>query len=334
MPVLSLGADMRRREFLSVLGCTVATWPLAARAQSSSMPVIGFLNGQSAAQFTYLLASFREGLANTGYSEGNSVAIEYRWAEGQADRNAALAADLVSRRVAVIAATGGSHVAAKGATSTIPIVCTFGADPVKDGLVSSLNRPGGNITGASVFAPNLEAKRLELLHELVRKDAIIGVIIDDAFDAAGDQVREVQAAARTLGRQVIVIHVRTEADIDIAFSKLHAEKAGAVSVTASPFNNSRRAQFVASAAIHLLPAIYENRETAVAGGLMSYGASIPGIYREVGAYVGRILKGEKPSDLPILQPTTFEMVFNLKVAKAINLEIPTSLLLRANEVIE
>ena len=231
----------------------------------------------------------------------------------------------------MIATTGGAHIAAG---SRIPIVGAIGGDPVKEGLVASLNRPGGNITGVTVFSTETEAKRLELVHELVSKDMHIGVIIDSAFRGAEDQIKEVQSAASALARRILVVQVKTEADIDAAFVKLRDEKVGAISIAAGPFINSKRAQFIARAAEYALPAIYENRETARAGGLMSYGASVPSVYRQVGVYTGRILKGEKPSDLPIIRPAKFEMVVNLKTAKTLGITIPTSLLLRADEVIE
>jgi putative ABC transport system substrate-binding protein len=324
---------MRRRQFLGVLGGTVA-WPLAASAQQPAMPVIGFLNGQSPINFAHLLAAFREGLSEAGYIVDRNVAIEYRWAEGLLARAPMLAADLVRQKVAVIAATGGSHTAAKSATSTIPIVCSIGGDPVKEGLVASLNKPGGNVTGAMVFSANLEAKRLELMHELVPQATLVGLIVDSTFRSAEDQVQEVESAARALALRVLIVRIANEADIEPAFTKLHDAKASAVSIAAGPFTYSRRAQFIAQAARHAIPAIYENRETATAGGLMSYGTSVPGVYRKIGVYTGRVLKGERPAELPILQPTNFDMVVNLKAAKALGIEMPTSLLLRADTVIE
>lgn len=325
---------MRRREFLSAVGSAAVAWPLAARAQQSSMPIVGFLNGQSPQNFAHLARAFGAGLNETGYAEGRNVAVEYRWAEGQVGRLPALAADLVTRRVAVIAATGGAHHAARAATSTIPIVVTMGGDPVKEGLVASLNRPGGNLTGVSAFVTTLEAKRLELLHELVPQATLIGVIRDPTFSASEVQLQEIQAAARALARRVLIENVSNDQQIDAAFAKLRDAKVGGVLVTGSPFNNSRRAHFVSKVAEYAIPAVYENRETAQAGGLVSYGASLPDLYRQVGVYAGRILKGEKVSDLPVALPTKFEMVVNLKTAKALGISMPTALLLRADEVIE
>ena len=283
---------MKRRDFIAALGGTAA-WPFAARAQQGAIPVIGFLNGQSPGNFTHLVAAFHEGLGETGYVEGRNVAVEYRWAGGDSTRVPALAAELVRQQVAVIVATGGAHKVAKAATSTIPIVCSMGGDPIKEGMVSSINKPGGNVTGASVFSATLEAKRLEMLHELVPRTTLIAVIIDSAFPESEEQAREVESAARAMARQILVLRIRTEADIDAAFVVLQERKVGAVCVGSGPFTNSRRGQFVARAAQYAIPAIYENRETVAAGGLMSYGANVPGIYRQIGVYTARILKGEK-----------------------------------------
>ena len=324
---------MKRREFLCVLG-GAAAWPLAAHAQQA-MPVIGFLNGQTAAGFAHLVAAFRRGLAETGRVEGQNVAIEYRWADGQADRLPALADDLVRRRVAVLVLTGGGANIAKAATTTIPIVCAFGSDPVKLGLGASINRPGGNITGVSVFSSVLEAKRFELLHELVPKTVLIGVLLDPKFQsAAAEQLQEVQAAARTLGREIRIVNASTESEMDAAFAALVEMRVGALAVTGGPFFLNRRDRLLALTARHALPAIYENREFTRAGGLMSYGTSVPDVYRQIGVYTGRILKGDKPADLPFLQPTKFDVAVNMKTAKALGLEVPTTILLRADEVIE
>jgi putative tryptophan/tyrosine transport system substrate-binding protein len=325
-----------RRELLAALGGAVATWPLAARAQQPAMPVIGFLNGQTAAGFAYLADAFRQGLVQAGYVEGQNVAIEYRWADGQADRLPALADDLVRRRVAVLVATGGSHFAATAATTTIPIVCAIGADPVKQGFAVSLNRPGGNVTGMSVFTADLEAKRLELLHELVAKAASLGVLLDPKFQmgTADLQSQEVQAAARKLGREVRIVNTSSESEIDAAFASLVDMRVGGLLVMGSPVFLNRRDRLLALTARHALPAIYENREFTRAGGLMSYGTSVPDVYRQIGIYAGRILKGEKPAELPFLQPTKFDIAVNLKTAKALGLEMPTTILLRADEVIE
>ena len=324
---------MRRRAFIAALG-GAAAWPVAGRAQQSAMPVIGVLNGQSPGGFVHLLAAFREGLAETGYLEGRNVMIEYRWAEGQLAQAPALAADLVRQRVAVIAAAGGAHSAAKAATSTIPIVCTTGGDPIREGLVASLNRPGGNVTGITTYSSDLDTKRLELLHELVPRAALVGVILDPAFSAATNQVQEVEAAARALGRKIEIVMIATVADIEGALARLRAMNADALSVATGPLGYNKRAELIAAAERHAIPAIYETRETVLAGGLMSYGTSIPAAYREIGVYTGRVLKGEKPADLPFLRPSKFEMVVNLKTAKTLGLSIPTSLLLRADEVIE
>jgi ABC-type uncharacterized transport system substrate-binding protein len=325
---------MKRRDVLTLLGGTAAAWPLAARAQQPAMPVIGFLNGQSPGPFAHLLAGFHRGLNQTGFVEGRTVAIEYRWADGHMDRMIALAAELVRLRVAVIVATGGAHHVAKAATTTIPIVCTIGADPVRDGLVASINRPGGNLTGASVFSAELEAKRLELLIELVPKATLIGLLLDPNFSETHVQAAQTEAAARTLGRQIRLVTATSESEIEAAFSALVEARAGAVAVAGNPFLNSRRRQVVALAERHAIPAIYEYREAPDIGGLMSYGPSVPDVYRQVGVYAGQILNGEKPSDLPIVQPTKFDLVINLKTAKALGLTVPLIMQMIADEVIE
>jgi putative ABC transport system substrate-binding protein len=326
---------VKRREFMALLGGAAAAWPVMARAQQSAMPVIGFLNGASSAPFAHLVAAFRQGLNEIGYVEGRNVAIEFRWAEGQYDRLPEMVADLDRRHVAVIAATGGEQagIAAK-ATTTIPIVFTSAFDPVKSGLVASLNRPGGNATGVNIFTAMMEGKRTGLLRELVPTDTRIAVLLNPAYANFEAQLKEVEEATRTLGLQIEILRASTERDLDTAFATLPQLRAGALQVAADPFFNSRRDHIVALAARHAVPTIYEQREFAVAGGLASYGTRLTDAYRQVGIYTGRILKGEKPADLPVVQLITFEFVINLKTAKALGLEVPPTVSARADEIIE
>ncbi|HEY7194905.1 MAG TPA: ABC transporter substrate-binding protein [Gemmatimonadales bacterium] len=327
--------DVQRREFLTLLGGVAAAWPVAARAQQPVMPVIGFLSGVSPGPFAQRLAAFRQGLNETGMIEGRNVAIEYRWAEGQYDRLPALATDLVGRRVGVIVAyTTRAAFAAKAATTTIPIVFLIGDDPIKLGLVASLARPGENITGVSWFGVDLEPKQLSLLHELVPNAAVIALLVDLNAPNAASRVSSVQAAARALGLQLVVLNVRTASDIDVAFPNLVRDRAGALLVGLGAFLVSRRDQIIALAARHAIPAMYGFREYAVGGGLISYGNDVPDAFRRAGVHTGRILEGDKPADLPIEQATKFELAINLKTAKALGLDVPLSVHQRADEVIE
>jgi putative ABC transport system substrate-binding protein len=327
---------MRRRELMLLLASAMTAAP-ALRAQQKAMPVIGFLGSTSPGASAPFMAGFRQGLSETGYVEGQNVAIEYRWAEGRYDRLPALAADLVERKVDVIAAGGGDlgSRAAKNATSTIPIVFTVGGDPVELGLVASLARPGGNLTGISVLAIELNPKRLELLSELVPQAKVIALLVNPNSPNAERVMRDVQEAAHAKGLQLHILKASTESEIDAAFDSLVERQAGALVLHADPFFiNSRREQLVALAARHAIPMISGSREMAASGGLISYGASSTALNRQVGIYVGKILKGAKPADLPVQQPTTFELVVNLKTAKALGLTIPQTILARADEVIE
>jgi putative tryptophan/tyrosine transport system substrate-binding protein len=327
---------VRRRALITLLGGAAATWSLGARAQQPAMPVIGFLASASAEPAAHFIAAFRKGLAESGYVDGRNVAIEFRWSENQYDRLPALAAELVHRQVAVIVASGGpaAPLAAKAATSTIPIVFTATTDPVKLGLVASLNRPGGNVTGTSALTAELDAKRLELLRELISISGMVGALINPNRPDAEDQAKDVQEAARTVGQQVLLVYAGSEHDIDTAFAVMLRERVSGLLVGADPFFSSRRAQVVALAARHTIPAVYMNRDFVAAGGLASYGTAIPEGYRQAGIYVGRILNGAKPADLPVIQPTKFDLAINLKTARALGLEVSPMILARADEVIE
>jgi putative tryptophan/tyrosine transport system substrate-binding protein len=326
---------MQRREFITLLGGAAAAWPFAASGQQS-IPTVGFLATAAADAYAPMAAAFSNGLSEAGYVQGKNVTIEYRWAENRADRLPALASDLARRPVDVIVASGNidAVLAAKAATSTIPIVFASGTDAVGLGLVASLNRPGGNITGVSFFAAALGAKRVELLSELLPANAVIAVLINPALATAQTQLEDVQAAARTLARKLLILLASTERDLDMAYASLVDVRAGGLVIGADAFFNSRRDHFVALAARHSIPTVYPWREAVVAGGLTSYGSSLTDAYRQAGLYVGRILKGEKPSDLPVQQSTKVELVINLKTAKALGLTIPPSILARADEVIE
>jgi putative tryptophan/tyrosine transport system substrate-binding protein len=325
---------LKRREFINLLGGAAAAWPLAARAQQPALPVIGFLDGQSFD--LHLMTAFRQALRDAGYIEGRNVAIYFRSADGQTDRLVTLAGDIVGRRVAVIVTTGGgaAALAAYAATTTIPIVFVTGVDPVTSGLVMSLNRPGSNATGVYIFQQVLEGKRLGLLRELVPSAASIPVLLNPTNANFQTQLRGVQDAARALGQQVSILSASTAREIDVAFATVAQSGARALLVGSDPFFSSERDQVIALAARHAIPAIYEGREFAAAGGLVSYGTSLADAYRQAALYAGRILKGEKPADLPIVQPTKFEFVLNLKTTKALGLDVSPGLSASADEIIE
>jgi ABC-type uncharacterized transport system substrate-binding protein len=327
---------VKRRRFLALAGAAAVSWPLSARAQTSAMPVIGFLNAQKSAEFGHVVRAFHEGLGEGGFVEGKNVKIEYRWAEGQYDRLSALAADLVAIKASVIAATGGdaSARAAKMITSEIPVVFTIGGDPVELGLVTSFSRPGGNLTGLTQYTAALEGKRLELFHQLLPGISSLALLVDPNNPNIATQLKDLPVAARAMNVQLSILKASTEREIDEAFSALDAQKARALFVASDPFFNSRREQLVALATRFSIPAIFHQREFAIAGGLISYGSSAVDMYRNAGLYTARVLKGTRPADLPVLQPTKFELVINLKTAKVLGIEVPPTLLAAADEVIE
>jgi putative tryptophan/tyrosine transport system substrate-binding protein len=326
---------MRRREFITVIA-GAAAWPLAARAQQSALPVVGFMSARSPEDSVHLLEAFRRGLKEGGFVEGENVAIEFRWARGDYSRLPVLAADLVSRQVAVIVAAGGepSGLAAKAATATIPIVFGIGGDPVKAGLVGSFSRPGGNVTGVTLLTNLMEPKRLGLLRDLAPGVPLIGALINPDFPPATLQLQQVEEAARAIGQRIVIAKASNYDALEKGFGSLVQEGAGALLVTADPYFDTRRERIVAFAQQHRLPAIYQFREYAVAGGLLSYDVSITDAYRQYGVYTASILKGAKPADLPVLQPTKFELVINLKTARALGVKISDNLLSLADEVIE
>jgi putative ABC transport system substrate-binding protein len=327
----------RRREFIMLLGGAAAAWPVAARAQQPRMSVVGVLHSASAAAFADQVVAFRKGLSEAGYVEGQNVTIEYRWGEGHNERLSELAAELVRRRVDVIVTPGSTAatLAARTATATIPIVFVVGVDPVKIGLVASLNRPGGNVTGVSDIGVELGAKRLALLHELLPEAARFAVLVNpDNPLVTGAFITELQAAASAFGRQIEVVTARTNADIDTAFAMLVKKQVDAFLTSPDAMFVTRRVQLTTLATRHVLPALYHRREFADAGGLMSYGSSLADQFRQTGVYAGRILKGEKPSEMPVQLPTKFEFVINLQTARSLGIKIPTTLLARADEVIE
>ncbi len=320
----------------AALALLLLTTPLAARAQQPAMPVIGYLSARSPGDTAHLVAAFRRGLSEGGFVEGKNLTVEYRWAHGQYDRLPTLAAELARRPLAVLVSTGGepAALAAKAATSTTPVVFAIGSDPVKAGLVASYNRPGGNATGINILTATLEAKRIQLLRELVPQAVTLGFLVDPNFPAAESQLEEAEKAARGLGLRIQVLRAKVDREIDAAFETIAQRRSVALAVSSGPFFDTRREKLVALAARHALPTMYHFREYVVAGGLMSYGIDLSDAYRQLGVYAARILKGAKPSDLPVMQPTKFELVINLKTAKALGLMIPQSVLLQAAEVIE
>ena len=331
-----MSVRIKRREFITLLGGVAAAWPLMARAQQSSIPVVGFLHDGSFEPRVHLVAGFRQGLSEAGLIDGRDVVIEYRWAQDQFDRLPGMAADLVNRQVAVIATPGSTAaaLAAKAATNTIPIVFSVGADPVKLGLVASLNRPGGNVTGVSYFTNELGPKRLGLLLELMPGSTDVVVLANPKNPATDASAKDIQAAAAAVGRQLTMLYVTNNREMDAAFPTIAQKRAPALMIIPDALFTSRRVQLVTLSTRHAVPAIYSSREFAEVGGLMSYGANLPDIYRQVGGYAGRIVKGTKPADLPVEQPTRFEFVINLQTAKVLGIDVPATLLARADEVIE
>jgi putative tryptophan/tyrosine transport system substrate-binding protein len=329
-------SDVGRRDFITLLGGAVAPWPLAARAQQPAIPVVGFLNTATADAYSPMAAAFREGLKEAGYAEGRNVAIQYRWAENRLERLPALVGDLTRQPVALILAGGNTDAAltAKAATPTIPIVFVSGIDAVQIGLVASLNHPGGNVTGVTFLATSLGPKKLEILRALLPTAAVIGMLINTNLASANIQIEDVQTAGRTLGLQIHVLHASAERDLDAVFASLAAVRAGGLVVGADAFLNSQRDHLVAQAAHYSIPTVYPWREAVTAGGLMSYGASPAEAYRQAGLYAGKILNGDKPADLPVIQSTKIDLVINLKTAKTLGLTVPLPLLAFADEVIE
>jgi putative tryptophan/tyrosine transport system substrate-binding protein len=327
---------MRRRDFIKVIAGSAAAWPLGTQAQQPAMPVIGFMSGRAPEDSAHLVSAFRQGLAETGFVEGQTVTIEFRWAHGDYDRMPALAADLVSRKVAVLVGVGGdvSALAAKKATATIPVVFGMGDDPVKAGIVASFNRPDGNVTGFTLWTSEMESKRLGLLREMLPAVQLIGVLVNPKFPPSSHELSDLELAAKGIGQRLFVASANNDAELDSALASLGQQRVGAFLVTAAPFFDTRLERIVGFAAQNRLPAIYQFREYAVAGGLISYGPNVVESYRNAGDYVGRILKGEKPADLPVLQPTKYDFVINLKTAKALGLTVPPTLLAEAGEMIE
>jgi putative ABC transport system substrate-binding protein len=326
---------LKRREFVTLLGGG-AIWPITARAQAPKIPVIGFVNGQRRLEFAHLLIAFHQGLGETGYVEGQNVAIAYRWAEGDETRISSLIEDVVRLPVAVVVITGSGQgpLVAKAVQSAVPMIVGVGIDPVKSGLVASLNRPGGHITAVSAFTTTMEAKRLDLLHQAFPRAELIGVLVDPTFPGTEVQLAELQAAAAARGFHILVLNASTESELEIAFVRLTEARTFAVIVVGNPFFNAKRSLLVALSSRHAMPSMFEVRQFTEAGGLMSYGPSISENYRQIGVYAGRILKGEKPGDLPVMQPTRFDFVINLKTAKTLGLEFPPTLLALADDVIE